>query len=87
VVYLLTASKYILDADCSNSCRALRRHTNSPLRLVFNVLWLVLCGWEIALAHLALAIVLAITVVGLPFAFQHLKLIPLCLLPFGRELR
>ena len=51
------------------------RHTNSPLRLVFNVLWLVLCGWEIALAHLALASVLAITVVGLPFAYQHLKLI------------
>ena len=62
-------------------------NTNSPLRLIFNVLWLLVCGWEIALAHLTLALVLAITVVGLPFAYQHLKLIPLCLLPFGRELR
>ena len=62
-------------------------HSNSPLRLVFNVIWLVLCGWEIALAHLSLALLLALTVVGLPFAYQHLKLVPLCLLPFGKALR
>ncbi len=60
---------------------------NSPLRLILNVIWLVLVGWEIALAHAASALVLAITIIGIPFALQHLKLIPLALLPFGRTLR
>ncbi|MFM8330268.1 MAG: YccF domain-containing protein [Candidatus Methylumidiphilus sp.] len=60
---------------------------NSPLRLIFNVLWLLLFGWEIALAHLVGAAALAVTIIGIPFAFQHIKLIPLALLPFGRDLR
>ncbi len=60
---------------------------NSTTRLVLNVIWLVLFGWEIALAHAGSALVLAITIIGIPFALQHLKLIPLALLPFGRDLR
>ena len=60
---------------------------NSPLRLILNVIWLVLFGWEIALAHAASALILAVTIIGIPFSLQHLKLIPLALLPFGRTLR
>jgi uncharacterized membrane protein YccF (DUF307 family) len=60
---------------------------NSPLRIVFNLIWLVLFGWAIAVAHVSSALVLAITVVGIPFALQHIKLIPLSLFPFGRDLR
>ncbi len=60
---------------------------NSVLRIVFNVLWILLFGWEIAIAHLIFAAVLAITVIGIPFALQHIKLIPMSLFPFGRELR
>jgi uncharacterized membrane protein YccF (DUF307 family) len=60
---------------------------NSPLRLILNVIWLVLFGWEIALAHATSALILAVTIIGIPFALQHLKLIPLALLPFGRTLR
>lgn len=63
------------------------KNANSPLRVVFNVVWLLLFGWEIALAHLMSAAVLALTIIGIPFAVQHIKLIPLALLPFGRELR
>lgn len=59
---------------------------NSPLRLVFNVIWLLLFGWEIAIQHAVWALILAVTIVGMPFALQHLKLIPLALFPFGREL-
>ncbi|HJS72668.1 MAG TPA: YccF domain-containing protein [Vicinamibacteria bacterium] len=59
---------------------------NSALRLILNVIWLVVVGWEIALAHAVSALVLAITIIGIPFAMQHLKLIPLALLPFGRTL-
>lgn len=56
------------------------------LRLIFDVLWLVLFGWEIALAHAAHALILAITIIGIPFALQHLKLIPVALMPFTHEL-
>ncbi|MGX2040587.1 YccF domain-containing protein [Methylocaldum sp. MU1018] len=62
-------------------------HANSPLRIVFNVIWLLLFGWEIALAHLTGAALLAITIIGIPFALQHIKLIPLSLFPFGRDFR
>jgi len=62
-------------------------HAKSPLRIIFNIIWLVLFGWEIALAHLVSALVLTITIIGIPFAIQHIKLIPLALLPFGRDLR
>ena len=62
-------------------------NANSLLRLVFNIIWLVFFGWEIAVAHLISALVLAITIIGIPFAVQHIKLIPLALLPFGRDLR
>ena len=59
----------------------------SPLRVLFNVLWIVLFGWEIAVCHLVFAGILCLTVVGIPFGMQHIKLIPLSLLPFGRDLR
>ncbi len=62
------------------------KEANSTLRIVFNILWLVLFGWEIALAHLFSALILAITILGIPFAKQHIKLIPLSLFPFGRNL-
>ncbi len=60
---------------------------DSTLKLIFDILWVILFGWEIAIAHLTAAAVLAITIIGLPFAKQHLKLIILAFLPFGRDLR
>lgn len=62
-------------------------NANGVLALIFNVLWLVLFGWVIAVAHIVSAITLAVTIIGIPFAYQHLKLVPLSLLPFGRDLR
>jgi uncharacterized membrane protein YccF (DUF307 family) len=61
-------------------------HAGSLLSIIFNVIWLVLFGWEIALIHLTSGVILAITIIGIPFARQHFKLIPLALVPFGREL-
>jgi len=59
-------------------------NANSVGNTIFNMIWILLFGWEIALAHLVHGLLLAITIVGLPFAKQHFKLIPLALLPFGR---
>ena len=56
------------------------------LKLFFDVLWIVLFGWEIALLHLIHAALLAITIIGIPFAVQHVKLVPVSLFPLGREL-
>jgi uncharacterized membrane protein YccF (DUF307 family) len=64
-----------------------RPDANSPLRIVFNIIWLVIFGWGIALAHLAAALLLCVTIIGIPFGIQHLKLIPLALFPFGRDLQ
>jgi uncharacterized membrane protein YccF (DUF307 family) len=58
--------------------------SNSVGNTIFNMIWIILFGWEIAVAHLVHGLILAITIVGLPFAKQHFKLIPLALLPFGR---
>ena len=49
-----------------------------------NVIWLVLAGWWLALLHMLSAIVLGITIIGLPFAWAHLKLAKLALWPIGK---
>lgn len=60
---------------------------NSLLRVLFNVLWALFVGWALVCSHLVWAGVLALSIVGIPFAVQHIKLIPLALFPFGRDLR
>ncbi|HKF71097.1 MAG TPA: YccF domain-containing protein [Stellaceae bacterium] len=54
------------------------------LGAIGNLIWLVLAGWWLALGHLITALVLAITIIGLPFAWAHLKLAGLALWPIGR---
>ena len=51
-----------------------------------NVLWFVLCGWWLALGHLVTGVLLCLTIIGLPLGLANLKLIPVALLPFGREI-
>jgi uncharacterized membrane protein YccF (DUF307 family) len=55
-----------------------------PLGFLGNILWLILAGWWLALAHLFTALMLAITIVGMPFAWAHLKLAGLALWPIGK---
>jgi len=55
-----------------------------PLGTIGNLIWLVLAGWWLALAHLIIALGLAITIIGLPFAWAHLKLAGLALWPIGK---
>ncbi|MGA2126516.1 MAG: YccF domain-containing protein [Xanthobacteraceae bacterium] len=54
-----------------------------PLGVLGNVVWLVLAGWWLALGHLVTAVLLAVTVIGIPFAWAHLKLAGLALWPIG----
>jgi uncharacterized membrane protein YccF (DUF307 family) len=50
-----------------------------------NLIWLVLAGWWLAVGHLLTAIALAITIIGLPFAWAYLKLAGISLWPVGKE--
>lgn len=61
-----------------------RRADAGGASLVGNVLWIVLVGWELAIGHLVSAVLLAITIIGIPLALGNLKLIPISLWPFGR---
>jgi uncharacterized membrane protein YccF (DUF307 family) len=51
-----------------------------------NILWFLLCGWWLALAHLVTGILLCLTIIGIPLGLANFKLIPVSLLPLGREI-
>ena len=51
-----------------------------------NVIWFVLAGWWLALAHVVSAVALAITIIGIPLALADLKLIPISLAPLGKDI-
>jgi uncharacterized membrane protein YccF (DUF307 family) len=55
------------------------------LSTVMNVIWILIGGIWIALTHLIFAVICAITIIGIPFAKQHMKLASLSLVPFGKK--
>lgn len=59
---------------------------NGVLSILLNVVWILLFGWGIAVCHLINAAILAVTIIGIPFAKQHIKLLPMAFMPFGRRL-
>jgi uncharacterized membrane protein YccF (DUF307 family) len=54
-----------------------------PLGTLGNVVWLLLAGVWLALGHITVAFALACTIIGIPFAWQHVKLALLALWPIG----
>ncbi|MEE1750217.1 YccF domain-containing protein [Streptomyces sp. NPDC059118] len=52
---------------------------------VGNVIWLVFAGWWLALGHLITSIPLFVSIIGIPFGWANLKMIPISLMPLGRE--
>ena len=73
-------------APFGREVRAIRQ-PDSTLSVILNILWIILPGLELAIMHLLLAAFFALTIVGIPLAMQHIKLLPLALLPFGRVVR
>jgi len=55
-----------------------------PLGVIGNLIWLIFAGWWLALAHVITAFFLAVTIIGIPFAWAHLKLARLALWPIGQ---
>lgn len=56
------------------------------LSLPLNIIWIIFSGFWIAITHLFFGVLLAITIIGLPFARQHFKLMRLAFTPFGKEI-
>jgi len=59
---------------------------NSSIGLIANIIWIIVFGWELAFANLVSAFVFGITIIGIPFAKQSLKLAYLSLMPFGKDI-
>jgi uncharacterized membrane protein YccF (DUF307 family) len=57
------------------------------LATIMNVIWILIGGIWISLTHVIFALLCAITIIGIPFAKQHLKLASLALTPFGHEIK
>lgn len=74
---LLPFGREVVEGDSPAGC----------LSVVMNVLWILLGGIWISLTHLLFGLLCAITVIGLPFAKQHVKLAALALAPFGKTVR
>jgi uncharacterized membrane protein YccF (DUF307 family) len=54
--------------------------------VIGNVIWLVLFGWWLAIGHLITGVLLCLTIIGIPLGLANFKLIPVSLLPLGREI-
>jgi uncharacterized membrane protein YccF (DUF307 family) len=62
-----------------------RRESAGAGSTIANVLWFVVAGWWLALLHVLFGLLLAITIIGIPFALVHLKLAGLALVPYGKD--
>lgn len=62
------------------------RYGGGAVSFLLNVIWLLVSGLPLALEHLALGLVLCVTVIGIPFGLQQFKLAKLALMPFGAEI-
>ncbi len=60
--------------------------TSGCLYTIMNIIWLLIGGIWIALTHLALGVILCVTIIGIPFGIQHFKLMSMAFTPFGRDI-
>ncbi|KPC79995.1 MULTISPECIES: YccF domain-containing protein [Streptomyces] len=62
------------------------RHDAGGGSLIGNVLWVILAGWWLALGHIFTGIALCVTIIGIPLGIANFKLLPVSLMPFGKEI-
>jgi uncharacterized membrane protein YccF (DUF307 family) len=65
---------------------AVERRDAGAGSFIGNVLWLILAGWWLALGHVVTGLLLCLTIIGIPLGIANFKLIPLSLLPLGKEI-
>jgi uncharacterized membrane protein YccF (DUF307 family) len=65
---------------------AISKPYDGDIDLLLNIIWVVFAGWWLALHHLVLAVLTGVTIIGIPFAIQHVKLAFISLAPVGKEI-
>jgi len=60
--------------------------SSGTISVFLNIIWIVFGGVWLALTHIAFGILLFITIIGIPFARQHFKLVEISLMPFGKKI-
>jgi uncharacterized membrane protein YccF (DUF307 family) len=65
---------------------AVRRQDAGAASCVGNAIWMIVAGIWLAIGHVATSIALAVTIIGIPFAWANLKLVPISLFPLGTEI-
>ena len=66
--------------------RIVRQPEAGAASMIGNILWIILFGWELSLAHLITGIALCVTIIGIPLGLANFKLIPVSLAPLGTEI-
>jgi len=51
-----------------------------------NVVWVILAGWWLALAHIVSGIALCITIIGIPLGLADFKMVPISIMPLGKDI-
>ena len=57
-----------------------------PGALIGNVIWVILFGIWLAIGHVVTAVAMAVTIIGIPLALANLKMIPISLTPYGKQI-
>ncbi|MCZ4076671.1 YccF domain-containing protein [Rhodococcus sp. H36-A4] len=60
--------------------------TSGAAAIIGNVIWLIVAGIWLAIAHIVSAIAMAITIIGIPLAVANLKMVPISLMPLGKDI-
>ncbi|MCK4895320.1 MAG: YccF domain-containing protein [Candidatus Heimdallarchaeota archaeon] len=63
--------------------REVKRDQGSAGRFILNLLWVIIIGLVLAISHILIGIIYAITIIGIPFAKQHFKMVGIAFAPFG----
>jgi uncharacterized membrane protein YccF (DUF307 family) len=63
-----------------------RRPDAGGASLIGNVIWFILAGWWLAIGHVVTGVLMCLTIIGIPLGLANFKLIPVSLMPFGREI-
>lgn len=65
---------------------AIRRADAGAGSVIGNVIWFIVAGWWLALGHLVTGVLQCLTIIGIPLGIANIKMVPIALLPLGREI-
>ena len=65
---------------------AIRKPTAGVGSAIGNVIWVVVAGWWLAIGHIVAGIAMCLTIIGIPLGIASFKMVPISLLPLGREI-